>query len=70
MVLEFKHFDEIAVLIRFPYYYNLCGIDPHHASLSELRSWAEEIEMHIVYCGGSLYFKTDHDLLAFQIKWC
>lgn len=74
MVLEFKGIREVEQLIRFPYYMNLhsYGVDTdrYHATIKELSIWSKKVEIHMYYCSGSIYFKNEKDLLAFQLRWC
>lgn len=67
MVLEFKSPRELEKLIRFPYY---MGQERQtHATIQELQDWSEGVELHMYYCGGSVYFKDKEDLMAFQLRW-
>ena len=63
----------IRSLVEFPYYFTRGFADPlisaSHASLSDLATWADAVDMNIFYCGGFVYFETEEDKAMFIIKW-
>lgn len=61
-----KSLREVEGLIRFPYYININSNVPVY----DLSKWSNEVEISMYYCGGSVYFQSNEDLMAFQLRWC
>ena len=69
MVLSYKGYRELTELIRFPYYMWNNNKVPH-ITIYQLSDWSDEVEIHIYYNGGSVYFDDEKDLVLFQLRWC
>lgn len=69
-MLEFLSLREVDQLISFGYFYGPRWREESGASLSLLKKWSIDVDMKIYYCGGSLYFENEEDLINFQLRWC
>lgn len=70
-MLEFRTFREVEEKIRFPYY--MFQYPPNRSlspqDITTLKNWSDEVEMHMYYCGGSLYFNDEKDKTLFILRW-